>query len=225
MKIDILTLFPGMFEGVLRESIIKRALEAKLVEIKLHDWRSFTHNKHKMVDDTAYGGGPGMILKPEPIFEVVESLEPGLVILLSPQGQVFNQTKAKELSRERHLILICGHYGGIDERVRIGLVNMELSIGDYVLSGGEIPALVVVDAIVRLLPGALGNSESVKEDSFYESPLLGYPHYTRPVNFRGMKVPEVLLSGHHERIRQWRKQQSLIKTQLNRPDLLEKECK
>lgn len=224
MKIDILTLFPTMFEGVIKESIIGRACMKGIAEINLHNWRKFVHNKYKAADDTPYGGGPGMVLKPEPIFEQVESLKQAdvtpLVILLSPQGEVFNQDKAKELVREEHLIFICGHYAGVDERVKIGLVDLELSIGDYVLTGGEIPALVVIDAIIRLLPGVLGNSESVKEDSFYENHLLGYPHYTKPPEFRGMIVPEVLLSGHHEKIKQWRKKQSLIKTKLQRPELL-----
>lgn len=224
MKIDILTLFPTMFEGVIKESIIGRACMKGIAEINLHNWREFVHNKYKAVDDTPYGGGPGMVLKPEPIFEAVESLKQidvtPLVILLSPQGEVFNQDKAKELAREEHLIFICGHYAGVDERVRIGLVDLELSIGDYVLTGGEIPALVVIDAIARLLPGVLGNSESVKEDSFYENHLLGYPQYTKPPEFRGMVVPEVLLSGHHKKIKQWRKEQSLIKTKFQRPELV-----
>ncbi|MEW6097456.1 MAG: tRNA (guanosine(37)-N1)-methyltransferase TrmD [bacterium] len=221
MKIDILTLFPEFFEGPLKTSIINRAQTQRLVEIKLHNIRDFASNKHHTVDDTPYGGGPGMVIKPEPVFEAVKSLAPGLVILLTPQGKVFNQEVAKSLSTQTHLIFICGHYEGVDERIIEELVDLEISIGDYILTGGEIPCLVVIDTIIRLIPNVLGNIESLKSDSFANQ-LLAHPQYTRPQNFRGMTVPPVLLSGNHEEIRLWRKKQALAKTLDKRPDLLEK---
>lgn len=219
MRIDILTLFPEICEGPIKHSILGRAQEAGLLQLVVTNIRDFSHDHHKKVDDYSYGGGPGMVLRPEPIFEAVESLPPGKVILMTPAGRVFNQAIARELSRESHLIFICGHYEGVDERVREGRVDLELSIGDYVLTGGELPALVVTEAVSRLIPGVLGNEDSAIEDSFSEH-LLEYPHYTRPREFRGMTVPEVLVSGHHEEIRQWRRREALLRTFKRRPDLL-----
>jgi len=200
---------------------LNRAQTQRQVEIKLHNLRDFAQNKHHTVDDTPYGGGPGMVIKPEPIFEAIESLAPGLVILLTPQGKVFNQEIAKNLSTQDHLIFISGHYEGVDERIIQELVDLEISIGDYILTGGELPCLVIVDAIVRLIPGVLGNLASVNSDSFVNQ-LLAHPQYTKPQNFRGLSVPEILLSGHHEKIRLWRKKQALKRTLAKRPDLLEK---
>jgi tRNA (guanine37-N1)-methyltransferase len=200
MKIDILTIFPKVFEPILNESIIKRARDKGLVNIAVHNLRDFSDDKHRKVDDRPFGGGPGMVFTPQPIFEAVESVKAKgkskkvKVILLSPQGKVLNQKLAQKLSKDKHLILICGHYEGIDERVRLKLVDEEISIGDYVLTGGELPAMVLVDAVVRLVPGVLGDRDSSKSDSFCDG-LLEYPHYTRPANYKGMKVPKVLLSG------------------------------
>ncbi len=225
MKIDILTLFPEMFTGPFDISIIKRAREKGLLHICVTNIRDFAHDKHRIVDDYPFGGGAGMVMKPEPIFEAVEfirsrsSLERAKVVLLSPQGRVFNQAIAKELAREQHLIMICGHYEGIDDRVREKLVHEEISIGDFVLTGGELPAMVIVDAVSRLIPGVLGEAESYVNDSFYEG-LLEYPQYTRPREFAGIKVPDVLLSGDHEKIRRWRRKKSLQRTIERRPDLL-----
>ncbi len=225
MKIDLISIFPGMLEGPFRESMIKRAIDRGLVEINLIDLRDYTCDRHRQVDDAPYGGGCGMILKPEPLFEAVESLKASSntnarVILMSPQGQIFNQQKAHELARESHLIMICGRYEGIDERVRLALVDEEISVGDYVLTGGELAAAVIVDATVRLLPGFL--SEEASSDESFSCSLLEYPHYTRPRSFRGMEVPSVLLSGNHAGIEHWRRQQALIRTYQRRPDLLEK---
>jgi tRNA (guanine37-N1)-methyltransferase len=221
MRIDILTLFPGLFRGAFDESIVKRATEKGLVEIYIHDIRDYTHDKHRKVDDRPFGGGPGMILKPEPVFECVEKI--GAVgcplIYLTPQGERFSQKKAEEFSRRERLIFLCGHYEEVDERIRTALVGEEISIGDYVLSNGEVPAMVVVDCVVRLIPGVLGDAQSAQEESFTGG-LLDYPQYTRPAEFRGMKVPEVLLSGNHQRIRKWRKQRALERTKKVRPDLL-----
>lgn len=222
MKIDILTLFPGFFESPLKTSILNRAQTQRLVEIKLHNIRDYTHNKHHSVDDAPYGGGPGMVIKPEPVFEIVESLAPGLVILLTPQGQVFHQEMAKSLSTQDHLIFICGHYEGVDERIIEELVDLEISIGDYILTGGEIPCLVIIDAIVRFVPGVLGNLASLNSDSFVNQ-LLAHPQYTRPEEFRGLTVPKILLSGNHEKIRLWRKKEAIARTLTKRPDLLEKD--
>jgi tRNA (guanine37-N1)-methyltransferase len=224
VRIDILTIFPQMFRGPFDESIVKRAVERGRVEIYLHDIRDFAQDRHRTVDDYPYGGGHGMVMKPEPLFAAVESL--GLaqgtpVILLSPQGRLFQQEVAVELATYERLVLICGHYGGVDERVREHLATDELSIGDYILTGGEIPAMVVVDAIVRLLPGVVGAPESVKEDSL-SGGLLQYPLYTRPPEFRGWGVPEVLLSGNHRQVAHWRRCQSILRTLERRPDLLEK---
>lgn len=223
MKIDVLTLFPGMFDGPLSDSIIKRAQNNGAVEIQLTDIRDFAKDKHRTVDDRPFGGGAGMVFQPEVLYEAITSIprEPNTrVILTSPQGQVFNQQLALELSKESHLVIICGHYEGIDERVRELLVTDEISIGDYVLTGGELPAMVMIDAVVRQIPGVVGKEESVVEDSFYQG-VLDYPHYTRPAEFRGMKVPEVLLSGNHAEIARWRRRQALERTFFRRPDLLE----
>jgi tRNA (guanine37-N1)-methyltransferase len=230
MRIDIITIFPGYFGEALDYGIIRRARAASLVEIIAHDLRRWTDDRHHVVDDRPFGGGDGMVLKPEPIFAAVEDLTGASaredyavgtrVVLLSPQGRVLTQEVASEFARDaKHTVLICGRYEGVDERVAEALVTDEISIGDYVLSGGEPAALVLVDAIVRLIPGALGSQTSAANDSFSEG-LLDYPHYTRPPEFRGMRVPEVLLSGHHAEIERWRKTEARKKTERNRPDLL-----
>ncbi|WP_438350115.1 tRNA (guanosine(37)-N1)-methyltransferase TrmD [Paenibacillus sp. FA6] len=226
MKVDVLTLFPEMFKGVFESSILGKANAKGIVSLNAINFRDFAFNKHHTVDDTPYGGGGGMVLKPEPIFAAVEHVltsitNPPRVILMCPQGETFTQKKAEELSQEEHLIFICGHYEGYDERIREHLVTDELSVGDYVLTGGEIPAMTVIDAVVRLLPGVLGNEMSAVTDSF-STGLLEYPHYTRPAEFRGWKVPEMLLSGHHANIEVWRRQQALKRTFTRRPDLLDK---
>lgn len=220
--IEIVSVFPELFRGVFSESILRRAQEKKLVEIKLHDLRAFSDDKHRKVDDTPYGGGPGMVMKPEPFFKAVRAIRKenpptGRVILLSPQGKLLTQKKLKELSKAGHLILLCGRYEGVDERVRMYLADEEISIGDYVLTGGEIPAMVLVDALVRLLPGVLSEA-SLEEESFARG-LLEYPQFTRPRDFEGMCVPEILLSGDHENIKQWRYQEALKRTLKFRPDL------
>ena len=221
MKIDVLTLFPAMFAGPLDESIIKRAREAGLLELAIHNLRDYAHDRHKTVDDRPFGGGPGMLLKPEPIFEAVEALagETAAVILLSPSGRTFTQAIARDLALKSHLVLVSGHYEGFDERVRAELADDELSIGDYVLTNGALPVMVVVDAVTRLMPGALGDDESANDESFSHG-LLEYPQYTRPAEFRGMKVPEVLLSGNHAEIARWRAEQARHRTREQRPDLL-----
>ena len=222
MHIHILTLFPAMFAGPFSESIIKRAIERGLVSISVHNIREYTHDKHRVVDDYPYGGGPGMVMKPEPIFEAVEEVktnEDAPVILLTPQGRQFDQEAANELAQSEELIFICGRYEGVDERVREHLVTDEVSIGDYILSGGEIAAMAVVDAVVRQIPGVLGSEESAREDS-HSYGLLEYPQYTRPDSFRGWEVPEVLLSGNHAEIARWRHVQSLRRTLERRPDLI-----
>jgi tRNA (guanine37-N1)-methyltransferase len=221
MKIDVLTLFPAMFAGPLDESIIARARRAGLLQLSIHNLRDYTHDRHKTVDDRPFGGGPGMLLKPEPIFEAVEKLtgEKTRVILLSPAGRTFNQSIARQLAQCDELLLITGHYEGFDERVRQKVAHDELSIGDYVLTNGALPAMVLIDAVTRLLPGALGDDESAHEESFSHG-LLEYPQYTRPAEFCGMKVPEVLLSGNHAEIAKWRAEQSRSRTQERRPDLL-----
>ena len=231
MRVDILTLFPQMFQAAFDTSILKRAIDQKLVSINLHNIRDYTHDKHHTADDYPYGGGPGMVLKPEPIFEAVEAVKADIcakdrvdalpVILLTPQGRLFSQQVAQELSRHSHIILICGHYEGVDERVREYLVTDELSIGDYVLSGGEFPAMVVVDAVVRLLPGVLGSEASLLDESHING-LLEYPQYTRPAVYRGWQVPEVLLSGNHAQIANWRREQVIQRTLERRPELLDK---
>ena len=221
MKIDVLTLFPAMFAGPLDESIVKRARDTGRVDLKIHNLRDWTHDRHKTVDDRPFGGGPGMLLKPEPIFEAVESLrrKGTRVILLSPGGRPFGQAIARELARMDDLLLVTGHYEGFDERVRTALADDELSIGDYVLTNGALPAMVVIDAVVRLLPGALGDDASSQDESFSHG-LLEYPQYTRPAEFRGMKVPDVLVSGNHAEIEKWRREQARRRTQDRRPDLL-----
>lgn len=230
LRFDILTLFPSMFEGPFHSSIIQRARSRGLIAIGIHNIRDYTTDRHHTADDYPYGGGAGMVMKPGPIFAAVEATlaearasNPGLersdVILLTPQGRLFRQSMAEELSRHQHLVLICGHYEGVDERVREHLVTDEISIGDYVLTGGEIPAMVIVDAVTRLVPGVLGSQESAFEES-HASGLLEYPQYTRPPVFRGWAVPDVLLSGNHEAIARWRRQQALLRTLRRRPDLL-----
>ena len=224
MRIDILTIFPGMFRGPFEESIVKRAVEKGLVQIFLHDIRDYASDKHRTVDDYTFGGGQGMLMKPEPLFAAVDDVqgqapERGPVVLLTPQGRLFDQEVAVELARQERLIVICGHYEGVDARVHEHLATDEISIGDYVLSGGELAAMVVVDAVVRQIPGALGSPLSSADDSFAQG-LLEHPQYTRPAEFRGMSVPEVLLSGNHGEIARWRRQQSLLRTARRRPDLL-----
>lgn len=221
MKIDILTLFPGMFDGFLHESIIKRALEQHKVEIQVHDIRAYSKDPHKKVDDYGYGGGQGMVLMPQPIFDAVEDLrtENSKVLLMTPQGKTYNQEIAYDLTQEKHLIMICGHYEGFDERIRT-LADMEISIGDYVLTGGELASMVITDSVVRLLDGVIAKDSHIY-DSFHNH-LLDYPVYTKPVDFRGMKVPEVLLSGHHQKIEEWRLEEQMKRTKERRPDLLEK---
>ncbi len=230
MRIDVLTLFPPMFETLFSQSILKRAIEQKIVRINLVNFRDYAHDKHHTVDDYPYGGGPGMVLKPEPIFEAVDAIKltispedtcPAPIILLSPQGRPFNQKVAHELARYNHLILICGHYEGVDERVREHLATDEISIGDYVLTGGELPAMVVIDAVVRLLPGVLGSEVSATEESHVDG-LLEYPQYTRPPVYQGWAVPEILLSGNHAQIAKWRREQAIKRTLERRPELLEK---
>ena len=222
MRIDVLTIFPGIFESPLRESLLGRAIEGGVLDLRLHDIRDFATDKHRQVDDESYGGGPGMVMKPEPIFAGVGSLGDGpkRVILLSPAGRRLDQALVRELSREPWLVIICGRYEGVDERVAEGLPAEEVSIGDYVLSGGEVPALVLLEAVTRLVPGVIGKEESHERDSF-EDGVLDHPHYTRPQEFRGMRVPDVLLSGNHAEIERWRREAALEKTRRNRPDLLE----
>ena len=225
MKIDVLTLFPGMFAGPLDESIIKRARDQGILDLQIRDLRDHTHDRHKTVDDRPFGGGPGMLLKPEPIFEAVESLVSSgtRVILLTPAGRRFDQAIARELAAKKHLLLVCGSYEGFYERVREHLAHDELSIGDYVLTNGALPAMVIIDAVTRLLPGVLGDDESSREESF-SGGLIEYPQYTRPAEFRGWKVPEVLLSGHHAEIAKWRAEQARLRTRQRRPDLLMETC-
>jgi len=221
MKIDVLTLFPGMFAGPLDESIIARARRAGLLQLGIHNLRDYAHDRHRTVDDRPFGGGPGMLLKPEPIFEAVEKLagERTRVILLSTAGRAFNQAIARQLAQVDELLIITGHYEGFDERVREQLADDELSIGDYILTNGALPAMVIIDTVARLLPGVLGDDESTHEESFSHG-LLEYPQYTRPSEFCGMKVPEVLLSGNHAEIAKWRAEQSRLRTEERRPDLL-----
>jgi tRNA (guanine37-N1)-methyltransferase len=223
MKVDVLTLFPEMFAGPLDVSIVQRARSAGLLELAIHNLRDWTHDRHKTVDDKPFGGGPGMVLKPEPLFEAVESLarDHTSVVLMTPDGEKFDQSMARELAAENHLLVVCGSYEGVDERVREALVDREISIGDYVLTNGGLPAMVLIDAVTRLLPGVLGDEQSAADESFSHG-LLEYPQYTRPAEFRGMRVPEVLLSGNHVEIAQWRAEQSKARTAQRRPDLLEK---
>ena len=221
MKIDVLTLFPSMFSGPLDESIIRRARESGRLELAIHDLRDSSHDRHRTVDDRPFGGGPGMLLKPEPLFEAVEGLrgKNTRVVLTSPAGRPFRQEVAGELAGEEHLLLVCGSYEGFDERVRQNLADDEISIGDYVLTNGALPAMVIIDTITRLLPGVLGDDESARDESFSHG-LLEYPQYTRPAEFRGMKVPEVLLSGNHAAIQKWKIKQAMQRTVRRRPELL-----
>lgn len=221
MKIDILTLFPSMIEGFLNESIIKRAIDNKLVEINVINFRDFSKEAHQKVDDTPYGGGAGMVLMCDPVVSAIESVKAkdSLVILTTPQGSVYNESRAHELKNHKHLIIVCGHYEGYDERIR-EFVDMEISIGDYILTGGEIPALVITDSVVRLIDGVI-NKDSYIEDSFTNN-LLDYPTYTKPYDYRGLKVPEVLISGNHEKIREYRYNEQIKRTEKRRPDLLKK---
>ena len=221
MRIDVLTLFPAMFAGPLDESIIKRARDAGLLDLQLHQLRDWAHDRHKTVDDRPFGGGPGMLLKPEPIFEAVENLrrEHTRVVLMSPSGRRFKQSIARDLAQVEHLLLVTGHYEGFDERIREALADDELSIGDYVLTNGALPAMVVIDALARLLPGVLGDDASSDDESF-SAGMLEYPQYTRPAEFRGMKVPEVLVSGNHAEIAKWRAEHAKLRTKERRPDLL-----
>ncbi|MCX5695620.1 MAG: tRNA (guanosine(37)-N1)-methyltransferase TrmD [Candidatus Omnitrophica bacterium] len=225
MRIDIITIFPKMFAPVLNESIMLRAQDKGKVKFHIHDLRDYTSDKHRKVDDRPFGGGSGMLMQPEPIFKAVEHIKSKIkgkkskVILLCPQGEKLTQKIAKNISKEKHIILICGHYEGVDERVREKLVDEEISIGDYVLTGGELAAMVLVDSVVRLLPGVLGDKNSLNFESF-EGNLLEHPHYTRPANFRKMSVPEVLLSGDHKKIEAWRNKEALKRTRARRPDLL-----
>ena len=227
MRIDILTLFPDMFSGPFDESIVKRAIDNDIVNIVFHNLREWGLGKHKIVDDYPFGGGAGMVMKPEPIFEAVEAIRAqgsdssAPVILLTPQGRLFNQKIAAELAKNSRLILICGHYEGVDERVREHLATDEISIGDYVLTGGELAAMVVVDAVVRQLPGALGSDDSAGDES-HAAGLLEYPQYTRPQSYRGWEVPQVLISGNHAQITKWRREQSILRTFAKRPELLDK---
>ena len=226
MRIDVLTLFPDAFTGPLQSSILGRALNSGVATVKLHDIRSYAHDKHQVVDDYAYGGGPGMVMKPEPLAEAIESVKaltrpPGRVVLMTPQGRPLQQSVVDELVTEERLVIVCGHYEGVDERIREHLIDDEISIGDYVLSGGEYAAMVVIDAVVRRLPGTLGSADSLLEESHSDG-LLEYPQYTRPSEFRGWRVPDILLSGNHGEIARWRRRQRIIRTAQRRPDLLEK---
>jgi len=218
VKVTVLTIFPEMFSGFLETSILKRGIARGLIQVELVDFRNFARDKHRRVDDYPYGGGAGMVLKPEPIYEALESLEPERhVVLLSPQGQRLTQARVSELAQKRHLVLVCGHYEGLDERIR-SACDEEISIGDYILTGGEVAAMVVIDAVCRLVPGILGSETSAAEDSFSEG-LLEYPQYTRPPVWRNQAVPEILLSGDHQKIKRWRHWQSLLRTREKRPDL------
>lgn len=223
LRIDLLTLFPEMFTGPVDVSIIQRARKSGLLDLRVHNLRDYTHDNYKTVDDRPFGGGPGMVLKPEPIFEAVEAVadEATRVILMSPAGRPFDQTAARELAREERLLFICAAYEGVDERVRQELADDELSIGDYILTNGSLAAMVVIDAVTRLLPGALGDEQSALDESFSQG-LLEYPHYTRPAEYRGWKVPPVLLSGNHAEIEKWRREQAALRTQTRRPDLWKK---
>ena len=225
MRFDIITIFPEIFRGVFEVGIIRRAVEAGLIEINLHDLRDYTFDRHRQVDDRPFGGGAGMVMKPEPLFRAIEAIthnaSKATVVMLSPQGRLFTQRVAEELAGREQVVLICGRYEGIDERVVERLADDEISIGDVVLSGGEIPAMVVVDAVTRLIPGALGSDESAARDSFADG-LLDYPHYTRPAEYRGLRVPDVLVGGHHGEIEKWRRRKAMEKTLSRRPDLLER---
>ena len=224
MRFDIVTIFPRMIEAALAEGILARAIQREVIAVRARDLREFTEDRHRTVDDVPYGGGPGMVLKPEPLFKAVDAIraeagEPQAIVLVSPHGRRFSQAEAARLATLDRVVILCGRYEGIDDRVRVNLATEELSVGDYVLSGGELPALVIVDAVARLIPGVVGDEDSVAADSFSRG-LLDYPHYTRPAEFREWKVPDVLVSGHHGEIRKWRKRQAIELTLLRRPDLL-----
>ncbi len=226
MRFDILTLFPGLFEGYLQQSLLKKALDAGLVEIHLWNIRDWTTDKHKSVDDTPYGGGPGMLIRCEPVFGCVEHVQkqagpPGQLVLLTPQGRRLNQRLVQELAGHDRLLLLCGRYEGFDERIIHGLHPLEISVGDFICNGGEVPAMLVIDAVIRLVPGVLGDETSSKYDSFADSGLLEYPQYTKPREFRGMQVPDILLSGNHEAIARWRQDQAVQRTQERRRDLFD----
>jgi len=223
---DVLTVLPGLFSGFISEGVIGRAISSGKIDLKIHNLRDFTTDKHRVVDDVPYGGGPGMVLKPEPIFRAYEEIrkqreKKPYVILTEPWGETFTQQKAIELSKKETILIICGRYEGVDERVK-SIVDEEISIGDYVLTGGELPAMVILDATIRLIPGVLGSEDSLKADSFMDRGILGYPNYTRPAEFKGMKVPEVLLSGNHKKIKEWRKIKAFERTYLKNPELIEK---
>jgi len=225
MRFDVLTLFPSLFDGYLGQSLLNKAIEAGLVEIHLWDFRDWAHDRHKSVDDTPYGGGPGMLIRCEPVFECVEAVqaevdEPGRLVMLTPQGRRLDQQLVRELAGHTRLILLCGRYEGFDERIVQGLQPIEVSVGDFVCNGGEVPAMLVIDSVIRLIPGVLGDETSSRYDSFAEARLLEYPQYTRPREYRGMTVPDVLLSGNHQEIAEWRRQQSLLRTRERRPELL-----
>ncbi|QDT43032.1 tRNA (guanine-N(1)-)-methyltransferase [Gimesia alba] len=225
MRFDILTLFPELFDSYLEQGLLKRAIQNQLVEIQRWNFRDWATDKHASVDDRPYGGGPGMLIGCDTVFQCVEHVqeqvpEPGKLIMLTPQGRTLNQSLAQELSKEPQLTLLCGRYEGFDERIRIGLEPMEISAGDFITNGGEVPAMLIIETVIRLIPGVLGDESSAKYDSFSESGLLEYPQYTRPQNFRGMEVPEVLLSGNHQEIARWRHEQSLKRTRERRRDLL-----
>jgi tRNA (guanine37-N1)-methyltransferase len=221
VRIDVFTIFPGMLEAPLRESLLGRAIDDGVLDIRVQDLRGFTTDRHRQVDDASFGGGPGMVIKPEPVFAAVESLDPdrGRVLLLSPAGRRLDQPLVREFALEPHLTILCGRYEGVDERVVTGLPAEEISIGDYVLSGGEVPALVLIEAVTRLVPGVIGREESHERDSFSEPGRLDHPHFTRPREFRGMEVPDVLVSGNHAEIDRWRREAADDKTRRNRPDL------
>jgi tRNA (guanine37-N1)-methyltransferase len=223
MRLDVFTIFPEIFEGPLRASLLGRAITDGIIDVRVHDLRDWTTDPHRSVDDDAFGGGPGMVLKPEPVFLAIESLDPeqGRILLMSPAGRRLDQAFVRELAIESHITLICGRYEGVDERIVEGLPAEEVSIGDYVLSGGELPALVLIEAIGRLIPGVIGKEASHERDSFGEPGLLDHPHYTRPREFRGMAVPDVLVSGNHAEIERWRREAAVAKTRRNSPDLLE----
>ena len=225
IRFDVLTLFPGMFDSPLKESIVKRAQERRQIEINIHNIRDFARGRHRIVDDTPYGGGGGMVMKPEPMVRGIESLKKPFpsarVLLMTPQGTLLDHDHSDRLAQQSHLIIVCGRYEGIDERVRLGFVDEELSIGDYVLTGGELAAMVLIDAVSRHVPGVLGHEDAVRRDSFSEG-LLEYPQYTKPRDFRGLKVPEILMSGNHQEIERWRRRESIRRTKLRRPGLLKK---
>ncbi len=226
MRFDILTLFPGLFDGYLEQSLLKKAIEAGLVDVHRWDFRDWSTDRHKSVDDTPYGGGPGMLIRCEPVFGCVEHVQqqgdaPGRLVMLTPQGRKLDQPLVKELAEEERLLLLCGRYEGFDERIAQGLEPLEVSVGDFICNGGEVPAMLIIDAVIRLVPGVLGDETSSREDSFSGSGLLEFPQYTRPREFRGMSVPEVLLGGNHPEIARWREQQSLARTQERRRDLLQ----